>query len=357
MNGQPKPGSIARRRAMSVAVCAAIAVVAGGLLLAAPAQADVISASPCTTPSTLVDSSGSGTGVIDLGTSGTGLTVGVDCASTVGLGGGGTSATSTPVATTGSGTSTEPSTTATDPTVIATAPAESAGTASNSVSTASAASSQQLASLAVMRSSNTVYPVKDGYRDSVRFAVRAINASGAYVPVVGSAVLRRGSATVKSWAIDGSTKLITWNGRVGRSIKAGLYTLTVIAWSADGSRLTERTMVRVLTKHLVRHAMVVRTNVGTKSVSADLPRALLKAYATGVITVRVRTVASVRGPARLVFSNDGVVRGIALRNGTHTTKALPMPQGFSHVTITHDWKKGDAHLTSLKAIWTYSTLS
>jgi hypothetical protein len=103
--------------------------------------------------------------------------------------------------------------------------------------------------------------------------------------------------------------------------------------------------------------MVVRSNVGAKGVSADIPRKLLKAYGLGDVAVRIRTVATVEGSASLVFSNQGVVRSVALKNGTHTTKALSVPQGFSHVMITHDWAKGAAHLTSLKAIWTYSTLS
>lgn len=372
MDGQPKRGSIARRRAATAVACSALFALVGGVLLATPANAGILGgADACTTPTTLIDPTAAHSGAIDLSGSATGITLGVDCVTSITLGSRTTTQTTTPArpvsrATTTSASSTDATDTAeTDSAAVAdttqgvasTTTTDATGGTSSSVSAAVAPTKTKLASLSVLRSSNTVYPVKDGYRDSVRFAVRAMNLAGTFVPVVGSAVLTKAGKDVETWHIDGSTQVITWDGRVGDTVRTGLYTLQVSAWSSDGSTLVEQTKVRVLSKHLEKRAMVVRSNVGAKSVAADLPHRLLKAYAAGEVTCRIVTVASVRGPAELVFSSPGVTRSVALKNGSHTTKALPVPQGFSHVTISHDWAKGDAHLKSLKVIWTYYTLT
>jgi hypothetical protein len=342
----------------------------GGVLLATPANAGILGpADVCTSPTTLVDTTGAGTGAIDLTGSSTGVSLGVNCVTSVALGDP-TPAPTAPTApaqpvsrmqTSTSTATSSPATTTTDATTGAAdsvaAVADPISSNGSTISAAVASSTTELAHLSVLRSSNTVYPIKDGYRDSVRFAVRAMNSSGAIIPVVGSAVLTKATTTVETWHIDSTSKVLTWNGRVGKAVETGLYTLKVTAWSPDGSQMTQQSRVRVLSKHLVKHTMTVRSNVGARSVSADIPRTLLKAYSTGAITCRVVTVATVTGPAKLVFSNNGVARSVVLRNGTHTTTALPVPQGFSHVTISHDWSKGAAHLKSLKAIWTYTTLS
>lgn len=374
MIGQPKHGSVPRRRATTVAVCSALFAMVGGVLLATPANAGILGPSDsCTTPTTAVDGSAANRGVIDLSGSSTGLTLGVQCVTSVTLGGAAPAPTDSPSApsqidapSTGVAGAASESTDATvdvadtGTTTIATDSATATDTApgrSSSIASAVSSTTPKLATLSVLRSSNTVYPVKDGYEDTVRFAVRAMDASGDFVPVVGSAVLSKAGRTVHTWHIDGATKVITWNGRVGHTVRTGLYTMTVSAWSPDGTMVTERSHVRVLAKHLEKRTMVVRSNVGARSVSADIPRKLLKAYSLGQVTVRIRTVASVHGPAELVFANGDVVRRVPLKNGTHTTKTLAVPQGFSHVTITHAWAKGDATLKSLKAIWIYSTLS
>ena len=45
-----------------------------------------------------------------------------------------------------------------------------------------------------------------------------------------------------------------------------------------------------------------------------------------------------------------------LKDGTHTAKAVTVPKGLKKVTIGHQWKKGDATLTSLRAIYSYKKL-
>jgi hypothetical protein len=64
----------------------------------------------------------------------------------------------------------------------------------------------------------------------------------------------------------------------------------------------------------------------------------------------------VHGPAALVFYGNGTQSTVRLRNGTHTAKAVAVPKGLDRVSIGHDWKKGDATLTSLRAIFRYKRL-
>lgn len=357
MNGQPKGSRSARGPVAAMAACSVVAaVVVGGMVLAAPANADPIAANGCATMSTLGSATSSGlSGLVSIDTSSSTPTIGLlGCTVTLG-----SSSTGVPVSRAQS--TNDPSTTDTatgDSTGTDTSSTGAPSTGAATVTTSSASStSSKLADLSLVRSSNTVYPVKDGYRDSVKFAIRAMNAAGKAVAVEGSVVLSKAGKDLKTWALDGSKAVIDWNGRVGKRIDPGLYTLKVTAWSPDGSTRTSSSMVRVLSKHLEQRAIVVRSSVGAKSVAASLPRELLKAYATGeAVTVRIRTDAVVHGPAKLTFTQNGVSRSVALKNGVHTTKSLPVPAGFDHVTISHDWAKGDARLRSLKAIWSYYKL-
>ncbi len=243
--------------------------------------------------------------------------------------------------------------------VAAPAQAESCGSvataictpAESSLSRTSASGAASLADVIVLHSTGTVYPVKDGYLDSVRFAVRAVAASGAFVPVIGSAVLTRAGSTVRTWHLDGSYPAISWDGRAHGAITTGEYRLTVTAWSADGVKQTGHSMVRVSGKRLVREELVTSTRVDRHRVVKLMPNDLLDAFAYGPVKVRVVTVAVVHGPAKLVYTNDGTTATVPLRNGTHISPELPVPQGFNRVTVTHGWAPGVAKLQSLKTIW------
>lgn len=231
-----------------------------------------------------------------------------------------------------------------------------ATTASSTAVSSTAASAGSLATVSVMRSAGTVYPVKDGYVDSVRFGISATDAAGTHVPVVGTAVLTSAGTTVAAWPVDAAMTVIGWNGRVAGAIRTGSYTLTVIAWSTDGMTHTGRAMVRVSGKRLVRHVVVTSTRVDRHTTVGHMPAHLLKAFTMGRVQVRIRTVAVVRGPAKLVFTNNGVTRTVTLRSGTRTTPLMPVPQGFNRVVITHRWARGAAKLQRLEAVWVHYDL-
>ena len=309
-----------RRRAATAAVCTALVTVVGGALLATPATASAASTGECAIIQ-LVSTDGSGVAEAPSGGVSPSL---LHCGVSVGLGG------MRPPSTTTASPAPTPRTTA--------------------------ATSTQLSNVTITRSIDSVYPVKDGYLDTVKFAVSATNAAGDLVPVQGTAILSRGTTPVKSWTLDASNTVLSWNGRVAGRIRAGVYTLLVSAWSPDGSTRTMENRIRVLSKHVEQRAMTVDSIMHGNDTQAEMPEHVMEAYAKGPVTVRVRTVAKVRGAAELVYSNDGVVRSIRLLDGVHTTKPLIVPKGSERVSITHRWAKGTARLQSAKAIWTYYAL-
>lgn len=213
-----------------------------------------------------------------------------------------------------------------------------------------------VATVAVIRSTNAVYPVKDGYLDTARFEVIATDADGRLVPVVGTATLTSRGQIVRTWRIDSARTGISWDGRVAHAIRTGLYALTATVTSADGTIRTGEAMMRVLGKRLVRHEFVTYTRVDKRRTVKLLPSRLLAAYAFGQVEFRIETVAVVHGRAKLIFTNNGVVTTVPLRNGTHVTPKQTLPQGFDRVTVIHGWAPGAARLLQLKTIWIHSDL-
>ncbi|RIX30203.1 hypothetical protein [Amnibacterium setariae] len=337
-----------QRIARLTAVCVAVAAIAGGVLTGAPAQAATAS-------------SGCGLGGVALGSAGL-VVAPIGC--TTGSTTDGPAPMQTPptpsapsaptVAEPGVPPTTEP---VAAPVAAAPAPEPSAPTAGGIGTRGTAApAAAPVADLDVVRSSPAVYPVRDGFRDDVRFAVHALDADGHLVPVTGTAALTRAGRTVRTWTLTGATSVLTWDGRSHGRIRAGVYTLHVSAWSADGSRETAVSRIRVVGKQLRHRQMMVRQNVGSGSTTAALPKRVAAAFAVGPVSVQVRTDASVSGPAALTFSNDGVTRSIRLRDGVHTTKRFALFKGFEKVAIGHRWAKGAAKLRSVKAVWSYSEL-
>jgi hypothetical protein len=214
-------------------------------------------------------------------------------------------------------------------------------------------SGSSLATVTVLRSSQTVYPVADGFQDTVRFAIRATDAIGMFTPVIGTAALTGGGRTVRTWFLDGTSSRISWNGRVGRAIRTGLYTLTVTEYSPDGITRTGRTTVRVHRERRVREVLAMHLDPDRRSIVSRIPAHLLDAYHRGDLELRVRTVAVVNRPAKLRFSNGSITLSTPLRSGTRTTQPFPVRQGFARTTITHGWSKGAARLTSLTLLWVH----
>lgn len=356
-----------RPRAAAVAVCSLILAAFGATLVAAPADASTITtggSDACATTTTLLGADG--TGAADLGARGLSLDL-LHCGVSAVLGQPAPARAGVPTVQRASsaGTTTPSTDAATAAVVISDAPAATGGaapidasspTTTTTTTSAASAGSSHLTLIDLDRSSPSVYPVKDGYRDSVKFAIHALNAAGEMIPVEGTAVLTTAGSTVKSWTLDGSRTVLTWDGRVDHTIRTGVYTLAVTAWSPDGSVQTEQSKVRVLAKHVEKKAVVVRSNVGAKSISATMPKQLIKYFAKGQVAIRLRTVAKVSGPAKLVFTNGGVKRTVALKNGVRTSKSFVVPEGFERVTITHDWAAGAATLKSFTAVWSYYKL-
>ncbi|GAA2751126.1 hypothetical protein [Amnibacterium kyonggiense] len=343
MTAQPDTARRGAARAATAAVCALL-VAAGGVLVAAPAHA-AEPADACST--TTGDLPG---GVV---LSGSRLTIGLLGCATTGQTGG--AATAAPVDTT------RPVPTSAPSAPVDVVPAGSAPTDptdGRAVSTSSTGSAPTPAStrVAIRRSSAMVYPVKDGYLDVVRFSVWGAGEAGGCIPLDGRAVLTHAGRTVKTWALHGTGSVLSWNGRVKSAVRPGLYTLHVAATAPDGTDRSGTTTVRVMPERLARRTLMIRTDVGAEATSAELPKRLIGAYRLGRVTIATRTVAVVRGTAKLVFSNDGHRKVLRLRDGVHTTNPTVLPRSFERVTIRHAWKRGAARLQSLQAIWTYSVL-
>lgn len=117
--------------------------------------------------------------------------------------------------------------------------------------------------LAVQRSVSTVFPVKDGYRDSVTFTVTPSITGPKSVQVTGTAKLTRAGRTARSWKLHAGVDRLVWNGKVGSAVKPGRYTLTVQAKGPQGGTRTARTTVSVSAKRLVTRIATVSRQAST----------------------------------------------------------------------------------------------
>jgi hypothetical protein len=106
--------------------------------------------------------------------------------------------------------------------------------------------------VSVSKSNSTLYPVKDGYKDTEVYTVKAATTTGTTLKVTGKAVLKLGKHVVKSWklATSGTHKLV-WNGKYKGKVKAGKYTLSVSEKAAQGATHKATSKVNVSTKHLI----------------------------------------------------------------------------------------------------------
>lgn len=134
-----------------------------------------------------------------------------------------------------------------------------AGTASvvatvtaNGATARSAASKLTLKTVAVSAvkvtaSIKTLYPAKDGYRDSVKLTVASTSTTGTAVPVTGKVTVTRGGKTVTSWKLSSSKKWsASWNGKVKGKIVPGTYTVTVSSKGPQGG--AKKSSVKVTVK-------------------------------------------------------------------------------------------------------------
>ena len=112
-----------------------------------------------------------------------------------------------------------------------------------------------VSSISVSRNNSTVFPSKDGYKDSTKITIRVNSTFGADRALKlkkGSKVtIKRGSKVIKSWTISSSgAKSFTWNGKDGSKIVPGKYKVTVQASGPEGSK-SKSTTISVSKKKLV----------------------------------------------------------------------------------------------------------
>lgn len=109
-----------------------------------------------------------------------------------------------------------------------------------------------IASTAISASATSVYPHKDGYRDSVALTVSATSTTAKAIPVTGSVTISRAGRTVTSWKLTSSTtKRITWNGLNHGAVVAGTYTVKVAIKGPQGSTHTASKNITVSAKRVV----------------------------------------------------------------------------------------------------------
>ncbi|MGN6444965.1 hypothetical protein [Amnibacterium sp.] len=212
-----------------------------------------------------------------------------------------------------------------------------------------------LSALSVTAQYATVFPVRDGYRDTVAFALDGVTSDGAQHVVGGTATLMLGSRVVADWPVASTDQRIVWNGMQGASLVPGRYVLTVTVGDAGGARIAATAAVDVSSARL----MGTTARYASKAVSgwhrmAAKPRA---AMAKGAVTLRITAVAShVKGRQYLVFTHGGKRIKVLIRNGKHTSKAVTIPKGFTSYTISHTWKKGTVRISSLLYRYAFRTL-
>ncbi|WBU37743.1 hypothetical protein [Homoserinibacter sp. YIM 151385] len=131
------------------------------------------------------------------------------------------------------------------------------------VAPAAAAPASQLAGVALERSDNMIYPIRDGYDDTVVLTFAGFADTGELVDeaVEGTLRVRLGSRTVASWPIRSSARAeFRWGGRVGGVTKAGTFIATASITNADGDVLQDSTSVKVSTKRLVKKTTTQRVS-------------------------------------------------------------------------------------------------
>jgi alpha-tubulin suppressor-like RCC1 family protein/secreted trypsin-like serine protease len=115
----------------------------------------------------------------------------------------------------------------------------------NTAATRSAVTIRKTAvsAISVSRDNSTVFPSKDGYRDSAKITIRVNSTLGGDRRISlskGSKVtIKRGSKVVKSWNLSTSgVRAFTWNGMDGSRIVPGRYQIAVQAIGPEGSKTT-----------------------------------------------------------------------------------------------------------------------
>jgi hypothetical protein len=119
-----------------------------------------------------------------------------------------------------------------------------------------------LRGVGLSRSLSTVFPTRDGYRDTVSFKVVPEARTSPAPAFTGSIVIRKGTKVVKSFAIHGTvSSTVVWNGREGTRIVPGIYSVTATLTSL-GTTVHAQTSVAVSKAklHLRKQTVTVAAN-------------------------------------------------------------------------------------------------
>ncbi|KQX07987.1 MULTISPECIES: hypothetical protein [unclassified Leifsonia] len=138
-----------------------------------------------------------------------------------------------------------------------------AGAAKVSSSVKATFSSTQITSVAVAKSLSTVYPAKDGYKDTVSITTNAQASPTGTLAVTGTVKVTLNGKTITSWNLTkSSTTKFTWNGLNNKKVVPGTYTITVSEKGPQGATKSASTTVKVSAKKLV-------TTITSKWVTAN----------------------------------------------------------------------------------------
>ena len=131
-----------------------------------------------------------------------------------------------------------------------------AGPSKQSASAKLTLSGTRVKSLLIERSHTVVYPATDGYQDSVAVTVSAQASVPREIDVTGSLTISRKGVRAASWKLSSSSaKTVTWNGRIGKKIVPGTYTVAAIVKGEDGPSVI-RTSTIVVSKKSLRRTTV-----------------------------------------------------------------------------------------------------
>lgn len=227
------------------------------------------------------------------------------------------------------------------------------------------------------RSEATVYPAKDGYRDSTKLSLQVTTTTGAAIPVTGTVTIARQGKVVKKWNLTSSRNWSkTWNGKVGGRIVEGRYVVTMSVAGPEGSKITKRASVTVKEGKLVTKTHMSR-KLAMSVFKAYVPFDRYKdgycadvsdklycvgydAFETGVISLvalgrtglpdkveraqkygRVKTrltlhTTSLRGEAVWGYLSDDAARSKVTQvvKGNSTPGWMTLPKGSTHVVTT-----------------------
>ncbi|GAA4755499.1 hypothetical protein GCM10025783_30790 [Amnibacterium soli] len=216
----------------------------------------------------------------------------------------------------------------------------------------------RLLSATVAASVATVYPKKDGYRDTVSFLVKQETSTGAVIPVTGSAVLTKAGKAVKTWALVRSTQTLVWNGLVDGAVKPGTYLLRATARAGDGQAFTSSTRTVVSAKRLVTKSVSLSTGKVTKLTNKAMPKPARTSLVKG-LPVRLRVITSakgIKGVGKLVFTAGKKSFSVPVRSGKHAAGYIRVPRAFTAVHMRPVLKAKHGTVRSVKLIWKYGQL-